>query len=158
MLFRSAGTSATAPPIMIEVENRSGQLAPEANVRKLMELSIKELGLHADCELSLAFIDDVEMEELHIKWMELPGSTDVMSFPMDELRPNDPEPGILGDIVISPVFARNQAEKAGHSFEHEVYILAAHGLLHLLGYDHQELDDEKIMFALQEELVKKAAL
>lgn len=143
---------------MIEVENRSGQLAPEANVRKLMELSIKELGLHEDCELTLAFIDDVEMEELHIKWMELPGSTDVMSFPMDELRPNDPEPGILGDIVISPVFARNQAEKAGHSFEHEVYILAAHGLLHLLGYDHQELDDEKIMFALQDELVKKAAL
>ena len=143
---------------MIEVENRSGQLAPEANVRKLMEFSIKELGLHADCELSLAFIDDAEMEELHIKWMELPGSTDVMSFPMDELRPNDPEPGILGDIVISPLFARAQAEKAGHSFEHEVYILAAHGLLHLLGYDHQELDEEKVMFALQEDLVKKAAL
>jgi probable rRNA maturation factor len=143
---------------MIEVENRSGQLAPEANVRKLMEFSIKELGLHADCELSLAFIDDAEMEELHIKWMDLPGSTDVMSFPMDELRPNDPEPGILGDIVISPLFARAQAEKAGHSFEHEVYILAAHGLLHLLGYDHQELDEEKVMFALQEDLVKKAAL
>ena len=143
---------------MIEVENRSGQLAPEANVRKLMEFSIKELGLHADCELSLAFIDDAEMEELHIKWMDLPGSTDVMSFPMDELRPNDPEPGILGDIVISPLFARAQAEKAGHSFEHEVYILAAHGLLHLLGYDHQELDEEKVMFALQEDLVKKATL
>ena len=106
----------------------------------------------------VCLIDDVEMEELHIKWMELPGATDVMSFPMDELRPNDPEPGILGDIVISPLFARAQAEKAGHSFEHEVYILAAHGLLHLLGYDHQELDEEKVMFALQEDLVKKAAL
>jgi probable rRNA maturation factor len=91
----------------------------------------------------LAFINDAEMEELHIKWMDLPGSTDVMSFPMDELKPNDPEPGILGDIVISPVFARAQAEKAGHSFEHEIKILAAHGLLHLLGYDHQELDEEK---------------
>ena len=143
---------------MIEVENRSGQLAPEASVHKLLEFSIKELGLHADCELSLAFIDDVEMEELHIKWMDLPGSTDVMSFPMDELRPNDPEPGILGDIVISPLFARAQAEKAGHSFEHEVHILAAHGLLHLLGYDHQELDEEKVMFALQEDLVKRATL
>lgn len=141
---------------MIEIENRSGQLAPEAEVLKLMQYSIKELGLHPECELTVAFIDDQEMEELHVKWMDLPGSTDVMSFPMDELKPNDPEPGILGDIVISPLFARAQAEKAGHSFEHEVKILAAHGLLHLLGYDHQELDEEKVMFALQEELVRKA--
>jgi probable rRNA maturation factor len=142
---------------MIEIENRSGQLAPEAEIKKLMEFSIKELGLHQDCELSLAFINDAEMEELHLKWMDLPGTTDVMSFPMDELRPNDPDAGILGDIVISPVVARAQAEKAGHSFEHEVSILAAHGLLHLLGYDHQELADEKVMFALQEDLVKRAA-
>lgn len=141
---------------MIEIENRSGHLAPEAEIKQLLEFSIKELGLHPECELTLAFINDTEMEKLHLKWMNLPGSTDVMSFPMDELKPNDPEPGILGDIVISPVFARAQAEKAGHSFEHEVKILAAHGLLHLLGYDHQELDDEKIMFALQEDLVKRA--
>lgn len=141
---------------MIEIQNRSGHLAPESEIKKLLEFSFKELGLHPECDLTLAFINDIEMEELHIKWMNLPGSTDVMSFPMDELKPNDPEPGILGDIVISPVFARAQAEKAGHSFEHEVKILAAHGLLHLLGYDHQELDEEKIMFALQEDLVKRA--
>ena len=142
---------------MIEIENRSGHLAPEAEIKQLLEFSIKELGLHPECELTLAFINDIEMEELHLKWMNLPGSTDVMSFPMDELKPNDPEPGILGDIVISPVFARAQAEKAGHSFEHEVKILAAHGLLHLLGYDHQELDEERVMFALQEDLVKRAS-
>lgn len=141
---------------MIEVENRSGQLAPESEVLKLLQNSLKELGLHPDCELTLAFINDSEMEELHKKWMDLPGTTDVMSFPMDELKPNDPEPGILGDIVISPVVARAQAERAGHSFEHEVKILAAHGLLHLLGYDHQELEDERVMFALQEDLVRSA--
>ena len=141
---------------MIEIENRSGALAPEAEILKLMQFSIKELGLHPDCELTLAFIKDDEMEDLHVKWMDLPGTTDVMSFPMDELRPNDPEPGILGDIVISPVVARSQAERAGHSFEHEIKILAAHGLLHLIGYDHQELEEEKIMFALQEDLVKRA--
>ena len=139
---------------MIEVENRSGQLAPESEVLKLLQNSLKELGLHPDCELTLAFINDSEMEDLHKKWMDLPGTTDVMSFPMDELKPNDPEPGILGDIVISPVVARAQAERAGHSFEHEVKILAAHGLLHLLGYDHQELEDERVMFALQEDLVR----
>lgn len=141
---------------MIEVENRSGQLAPESEVLKLLQNSLKELGLHPDCELTLAFINDSEMEDLHKKWMDLPGTTDVMSFPMDELKPNDPEPGILGDIVISPVVARAQAERAGHSFEHEVKILAAHGLLHLLGYDHQELEDERVMFALQEDLVRSA--
>ena len=141
---------------MIEIENRSGHLAPEAEIKKLLEFSFKELGLHPDCDLSLAFINDTEMEELHLKWMNLPGSTDVMSFPMDELKPNHPDPGILGDIVISPIFARTQAEKAGHSYEHEVKILAAHGLLHLLGYDHQEVSEEKIMFELQEDLVKRA--
>ena len=141
---------------MIEVENRSGQLAPESEVLKLLQNSLKELGLHPDCELTLAFINDTEMEDLHKKWMDLPGTTDVMSFPMDELKPNDPEPGILGDIVISPVVARAQAERAGHSFEHEVMILAAHGLLHLLGYDHQELEEERVMFALQEDLVRSA--
>ncbi|MFM2103238.1 MAG: hypothetical protein RL740_325 [Actinomycetota bacterium] len=142
---------------MIEIENRSGQLVPEADVKRLLEFSIKELGLHQECEITLAFINDTEMEALHLKWMDLPGTTDVMSFPMDELKPNDPEPGILGDIVISPVVARAQAEKAGHSFEHEVKILTAHGLLHLLGYDHQEPDAEKIMFALQEDLVRRSA-
>lgn len=142
---------------MIEIENRSGQLAPEAEVLKLMEFSIKELGLHPDCDLSIAFIKDDEMADLHLKWMDLPGTTDVMSFPMDELRPNSADPGILGDIVISPVVARQQAQAAGHSFEHEVKILAAHGLLHLLGYDHQELAEEKVMFSLQEDLVKRAA-
>ena len=141
---------------MIEIENRSGVSAPEAEVMKLLEFSIKELGLHPDCELTLAFIDDEEMTDLHIKWMNLQGTTDVMSFPMDELRPNDPVPGILGDIVISPVVAKEQADIAGHSFEHEVKILSAHGLLHLIGYDHQELEEEKIMFALQEDLVKRA--
>ena len=141
---------------MIEIENRSGQLVPESEVLKLMEFSLRELGLNPECELTLAFINDEEMAQLHEKWLDLPGTTDVMSFPMDELKPNDPEPGILGDIVISPLVARAQAVKAGHSYEHEVKILAAHGLLHLLGYDHQEPEAERTMFALQEDLVKRA--
>ena len=124
---------------MIEVFNRSGINCPENEVTKLLTFSIKELGLSEECELTLTFIDDAEMEQLHINWMNLPGSTDVMSFPMDELKPNDSTPGILGDIVISPTFAKLNAEKAGHNVEHEIKILAAHGLLHLLGYDHQEI-------------------
>ena len=140
---------------MIEISNRSGINCPENEVYKLLSFAIKELGLSTECDLTLTFIDDIEMEQLHFQWMELPGSTDVMSFPMDELKPNDPTPGILGDIVISPKFAEANAKKAGHSTEHEIKILAAHGLLHLIGYDHQEVPEEKIMFALQEDLVNR---
>jgi probable rRNA maturation factor len=93
------------------------------------------------------------MEELHIKWMDLPGSTDVLSFPMD--MPEDGEAVTLGDIVISPRFAEDQALKAGHSTNHEIFILATHGLLHILGYDHEDVDDEKVMFELQEAIVSE---
>jgi probable rRNA maturation factor len=73
-----------------------------------------------------------------------------MDIPVDEN-----EAVTLGDIVISPVVAAEQAATAGHSAEHEILILTAHGLLHILGYDHAESADEKVMFALQEDLVKK---
>jgi probable rRNA maturation factor len=94
------------------------------------------------------------MTELHIKWMDEPGSTDVLSFPMD-LPESENDVVTLGDIVISPDFATAQANQAGHTPEHEMFILATHGLLHILGYDHADAAEEKIMFALQESLVKQ---
>ena len=94
------------------------------------------------------------MEELHIKWMDLTGSTDVLSFPMDMPDSGD-DPVTLGDIVISPRFAEDQATKAGHSINHEIFILATHGLLHILGYDHEDIEDESVMFALQETIVSE---
>jgi probable rRNA maturation factor len=96
------------------------------------------------------------MEELHIKWMEEDGPTDVLSFPMDMPQGKD-DVVTLGDIVISPAVAAKQATEAGHSVEHEIYILATHGLLHILGYDHADPDEEKVMFALQEKIVKEWA-
>jgi probable rRNA maturation factor len=81
----------------------------------------------------------------------------VLSFPMDELRPGregeEPEPGLLGDIVLCPTVAQQQAVTAGHSFEEELLLLTTHGILHLLGYDHAEPDEEKEMFALQRKLL-----
>ena len=142
----------------IDIANESEIPADEKDLADQAAFMLRKLHINPAAELSIMLVGEVAMAALHERFMDEPGSTDVLSFPMDELRPNDPEPGILGDIVISPLFARAQAEKAGHSFEHEVYILAAHGLLHLLGYDHQELDEEKAMFALQEDLVKRAAL
>ena len=140
----------------IEVTNRSGVAAPEREIESLLTFGIDYMELHPECELSVTFVDDAEMEELHIKWMDEPGTTDVLSFPMD--MPEGKHDAVtLGDIVIDPIVAANQAVSAGHSTEHEIYILAAHGLLHILGYDHADKDEEKVMFELQETIVKKWA-
>ncbi len=138
----------------IEITNRSGQLVPSDKCLSLLTYAYGKLELHPDCDLNLTFIDDKEMEELHIKWMDLPGSTDVLSFPMDMPESGD-DPVTLGDIVISPRFAEDQAAKAGHSINHEIFILATHGLLHILGYDHEDIEDESVMFAFQETIVSE---
>ena len=138
----------------IEITNRSGQLVPSDKCLSLLTYAYGKVELHPDCDLNLTFIDDKEMEELHIKWMDLPGSTDVLSFPMD-MPENGDDPVTLGDIVISPLFAQDQATKAGHSTNHEIFILATHGLLHILGYDHEDVEDESVMFALQETIVSE---
>ncbi|CAB4887919.1 unannotated protein [freshwater metagenome] len=138
----------------VEVTNRSGVAAPEKEIESLLNFGIDYMDLHPNCELSVTFVDDKEMEELHIKWMNEPGTTDVLSFPMDMPEGKD-DAVTLGDIVIDPIVAAHQAASAGHSTEHEIYILAAHGLLHILGYDHADRDEEKIMFDLQETIVKK---
>ena len=138
----------------IEVNNRSGIATPESEIESLLTFGIDYMDLHPECELSVTFVDDKEMEELHIKWMDEPGTTDVLSFPMD-LPAGKDDAVMLGDIVIDPIVAAQQAQSAGHSTEHEIYILAAHGLLHILGYDHADKDEEKIMFELQETIVKK---
>jgi probable rRNA maturation factor len=137
----------------IEITNKSGELVPADQVRALLIKSLDQLKLNPECEVNLVFVDENEMTELHLKWMDEPGPTDVLSFPMD--MPENPDDAVtLGDIVIAPTVAARQAATAGHSAAQEIYILAAHGLLHILGYDHADKEDEKVMFALQEDLVK----
>ncbi len=136
----------------IEVTNTSGQLVPTSEMVSLMTHAMNALDLNPECDLNISFVEDDYMTELHIKWMDEPGTTDVLSFPMD--MPEQPgEVVTLGDIVISPVVAAAQALNQGHSTEHEIYILATHGLLHIMGYDHADKADEKVMFELQEKIV-----
>ncbi len=137
----------------IEVTNTSGRLVPSNEIISLLTFAMVALKLNPDCDLTLGFIDDDYMSQLHIKWMDEPGSTDVLSFPMD-LPENEGDVVTLGDIMISPVFAEAQAEIAGHTSDHEIYILATHGLLHIIGYDHALPQEERVMFALQEEIVE----
>ena len=136
----------------IEVTNTSGQLVPTAEMTSLMTHALKALDLNPECDLNIAFVEDDYMTELQIKWMDELGTTDVLSFPMD--MPEEPGEAVtLGDIVISPVVAAAQALTQGHSTEHEIYILATHGLLHIIGYDHADKNEEKVMFDLQEKIV-----
>ena len=138
----------------VDLVNRSGALIPEKEMHTLINFGIEYMELNPECEISLTFVDVTEMEELHIKWMDEPGPTDVLSFPMD-MPESKGEVVTLGDIVIAPAVAAQQASTAGHSLEHEIYILATHGLLHILGYDHADPDEEKVMFSLQERIVKE---
>jgi probable rRNA maturation factor len=137
----------------IEVTNTSGQLVPATEIQSLLTFALLELALNPECEVNVSFVDDEYMTELHIKWMDEPGTTDVLSFQMD--MPETPGEAVtLGDIVISPVVAAEQAKAQGHSIEHEIYILAVHGLLHIIGYDHADKAEEKVMFDLQEKIVR----
>ena len=137
----------------IEVTNTSGQLVPAAEINSLLTFALLELALNPECEINVSFVNDEYMTELHIKWMDEPGTTDVLSFPMD--MPEMPGEAVtLGDIVISPVVAAEQAKAQGHSIEHEIYILAVHGLLHIIGYDHADKTEEKVMFDLQEKIIR----
>ncbi|NKE08758.1 MULTISPECIES: rRNA maturation RNase YbeY [Kocuria] len=122
----------------------------------LVRHCFRTLHLAESVELSIAVVDEQEMARLHVEWMDLPGPTDVMSFPMDELRDGTPEQlteGTLGDIVLCPAVAARQAEAAGHSTEDEYFLLTVHGILHLLGHDHAQEDEREVMFALQRDLL-----
>lgn len=133
-----------------------------ARLKALGELVLARLWVHPDSEVVVSFVDTAEMERLHIEWMNLQGATDVMSFPMDELRPGTPEalsgPGMLGDVVVCLPQAAEQAEAAGHTLQQEVELLFTHSLLHLLGYDHDSPVAEQAMFGLQQQLVQDFAV
>ena len=115
------------------------------------------MGVHPDSELSISLVDEDEMSSLHMQWMDEPGPTDVLSFPMDEVKPHSAAsgPALIGDIVLCPSVATEQAKVAGHSAQAELELLTAHGILHLLGFDHAHPDEEREMFALQESLLTK---
>lgn len=141
----------------IEFANESGFDVDEAEVVAVAAFAIAAMDVHPGAELNMLAVDLDTMADLHVKWMDLPGPTDVMSFPMDELRPGrdgiDPEEGILGDLVLCPTVAAKQAEEAGHAPAEEMLLLTVHGILHLLGFDHAEPDERKEMFDLQRTLL-----
>jgi probable rRNA maturation factor len=154
--------------VSVDINNESGVAVDEDALRGLAQYVIDSMETHPLADLSMLLVDEAHMANLHEKWMEEPGPTDVLSFPMDELRPrsmagpnrargrdgDDPEPVLLGDVVICPQVGAAQARLAGHSTQAELELLAVHGVLHLLGYDHAEPEEEAEMFGLQNELLR----
>jgi len=142
----------------VELNNESGVEVDQPRVLALATYALDYMNIHPDADLAISFTDEATMEKLHIEFMDEPGPTDVLSFPMDELRPGTPEDmtpaGLLGDIVVCPAVAERQAVTAGHETINEILLLTTHGILHLLGFDHAEPDEEKEMFGLQREILE----
>jgi probable rRNA maturation factor len=155
--------------VTIDIANESGVEVDEVALADVARYVLDQLRIHPLAELSVLIVDEAAMTELHERWMGEPGPTDVLSFPMDELRPpspggghatrgggeeTGPEPGLLGDVVLCPQVAAAQARQAGHSTETELELLTVHGILHLLGYDHADPEEQAEMFGLQDRLLK----
>jgi len=143
--------------VSIEVLNESGEALDVDHLVGLSRFVMDRMRVHPLAELCIKAVDEDTMAGLNEKWMEGEGATDVLAFPMDELRPGlvneDPEEGILGDLMLCPVVAQRQAVTAGHSTDAELELLTVHGILHLLGYDHAEPAEHAAMFGLQDELL-----
>jgi len=143
----------------IEVLNESGVEVDVDHLAKLARFVMDRMRVHPQAELCIKAVDEETIAQLNEQWMEKEGPTDVLAFPMDELRPGlldeEPEEGVLGDLILAPTVAAKQGASAGHGTLAEVELLTTHGILHLLGYDHAEPEDHQEMFALQADLLKE---
>ena len=153
----------------IEINNESGVEVDELALARLGRFVLDDLRVDPLADLSVVIVDVDTMAALHQQWMDLPGATDVMAFPMDvadgPVERHDPsapprtdeDPGetMLGDVVLCPAVAAEQAEAANHSVTAELHLLCTHGILHLLGYDHGDETEEAEMFGLQSRLLER---
>ena len=141
----------------IEILNESGVEIDERRAQRLARFVMDRMRVHPLAELCVTAVDEETIAELNAKRMDQEGPTDVLAFPIDELRPGmvnqEPEEGVLGDLVLCPAVAVVQAQAAGHSTSDELDMLTVHGILHLLGYDHAEPEEHREMFGLQARLL-----
>ncbi len=152
----------------IDVVNESGAPVDEHALVDVARYVLARMGVSPLAELSISLQDVVEMERMHVQYMDEPGPTDVLAFPQDELDlrgsrgvpqgsvPDDDDdtpPTLLGDVVLCPEVAAKQAAAAGHSTLDELQLLTTHGVLHLLGFDHGTPEEHAEMFGLQDELL-----
>jgi probable rRNA maturation factor len=141
----------------VEVLNESGVDLDVTQFVRLARFTLRRMRVHPEAELCLKLVDEPTMTEFNSKYMGNEGPTDVLSFPMEELRPGQhgelDADGILGDMLLCPQYASGQAASFSRTADEEMHLLTIHGILHLLGYDHAEPEEEREMFSLQERLL-----
>lgn len=137
-------------------------------LEKVMETialdSLRYEGFDENCEISISIVDNTEIQQINKQFRNIDRPTDVLSFPMltftenEIIEKNENGEIVLGDIIISLERAEEQAKEYGHSLKREVAFLTAHSMLHLLGYDHMEPEEEKEMFTKQKEILEAAGI
>jgi probable rRNA maturation factor len=141
----------------LTVTSESALECDQSALHTMLLHHMAQTGIDPNSPLGVLFVDEERMTQLHEHWMDEPGPTDVLSFPMDELRSAEPgEPatfGMLGDIVVCLPVALKQSRDNARTLDEEVQFLITHGYLHLLGYDHAEQQEYDAMFRLQDELL-----
>ena len=142
---------------MFEIINNYGNDIGEIEIlNKYISFVVEKLSLD-NCVFNVIFINDEEIRNLNKTYRDIDRKTDVISFALEDYNDNikDSIIRVLGDIYISIDTAYEQASMYGHSKEREVCFLTTHGILHLLGYDHMEEDEEKVMFQKQEDILSE---
>ena len=134
---------------MIDVDNSSNFSIDEVSVKNYTKQMLQILKVNTKSDVSILFVNEDEMTKQHVRWMNESGPTDVMSFPMDDIVLQDSKlrkkQAILGDIIICPAVALKDAEEQGINPAYHLVFLITHGVLHLLGQDHQEASQRVVM-------------
>ncbi|CAH0249824.1 rRNA maturation RNase YbeY [Peribacillus simplex] len=152
--------------LAIDLMDETNEVREEAQrlVESILQFAARKENIEKDTELSVTFVDNDRIREINKEYRHKDSATDVISFALEEMGEDEVEivgaemPRMLGDIIISIERTKEQAEEYGHSFDRELGFLALHGFLHLLGFDHMNEEDEKVMFTKQKEILEEYGL
>ncbi|WP_175615999.1 rRNA maturation RNase YbeY [Piscibacillus halophilus] len=150
----------------IDFNDELNQITEEEKnwLSKLLQYAAEMEEVNSEAELSVTFVNNTQIQDINREYRQKDQPTDVISFAMQESGENEMEivgdnlPEHLGDIVVSLEKAKEQAEEYNHSYQRELGFLIVHGFLHLLGYDHQTVEEEKEMFERQEHILEEFGL
>ena len=143
---------------MFEINNLTNEKIPELKDVEMVLNKAIEIEKLDDIEFNIIIVDNEYIHKINKEYRNVDRETDVISFALEDNEDIKDIHRVLGDIYISVDKARSQAIEYGHSFKREICFLAVHGFLHLLGYDHMKVEDEKIMFGKQEEILNEAGI
>ncbi|MFS0765000.1 rRNA maturation RNase YbeY [Peribacillus phoenicis] len=152
--------------LAIDLMDETNEVTEEAQhlVESILQFAARKENIEKDTELSVTFVDNDRIREINKEYRHKDSATDVISFALEEMGEDEVKivgaemPRMLGDIIISIERTKEQAEEYGHSFDRELGFLALHGFLHLLGFDHMNEKDEKVMFTKQKEILEEYGL